>query len=63
MIIDEVGEFEDLIKEAGEIREPEKAADVIKRGEYIIKMKKKGIINKLYYQGKFFCKKNVEDFR
>ena len=31
MIIDEVVEFEDLIKEAEEIRKPEKAAEVIKR--------------------------------
>ena len=31
MIIDEVVEFEDLNKEAKEIREPEKAAEVIKR--------------------------------
>ena len=31
MIIDEVVEFEDLSKEAEEIRKPEKAAEVIKR--------------------------------
>ena len=31
MIIDEVVEFEDLNKEAEEIRKPEKAAEVIKR--------------------------------
>ena len=54
MIIDEVGEFEDLNKEAEEIREPEKAAEVIKRCEDIIKMTKKGIINIACYQGKVF---------
>ena len=54
MIIDEVGEFEDLNKEAEEIREPEKAAEVIKRCEDIIKMKKKGIISIAYHQGKVF---------
>ena len=31
IIIDQVVEFEDLNKEAEEIREPEKAAEVIKR--------------------------------
>ena len=52
MIIDEVVEFEDLNKEAEEIRKPEKAAEVIKRYEDIIKMKKKGIISVAFYQGK-----------
>ena len=52
MIIDEVAEFEDLNKEAEETREPEKAAEVIKRYEDIIKMKKKGIISVAFYQGK-----------
>ena len=45
MIIDEVVEFEDLNKEAKEIQDPEKAAEIIKRYEDIIKTKKKGIIN------------------
>ena len=54
MIIDEVVEFEDLNKEAEEIRKPEKAAEVIKRYEDIIKMKKKGIISATYHQGKIF---------
>ena len=52
MIIDEVVEFEDLNKEAEETREPEKAAEVIKRYEDIIKMKKKGMISIAYHQGK-----------
>ena len=54
MIIDEVVEFEDLNKEVEEIRQPEKAAEVIKRYEDIIKMKKKGIISVAYHQGKIF---------
>ena len=45
MIIDEVAEFEDLNKEAKETKDPEKAAEIIKRYEDIIKTKKKGIIN------------------
>ena len=52
MIIDEVVEFEDLNKEAEEIREPEKAAELIKRYEDIIKMKKKGMISIVYHHGK-----------
>ena len=54
MIIDEVVEFEDLNKEAKEIAEPEKAAEVIKRYEDIIKTKKKGIINVAFHQGQVF---------
>ena len=54
MIIDEVVEFEDLNKEAKEIREPEKAAEVIKRYDDMIKMKTKGIISVAYHQGKVF---------
>ena len=54
MIIEEVIEFEDLKKKNEEIREPEKAAEVIKRYEDIIKMKKKGIISAAYHQGKIF---------
>ena len=52
MIIEEVIEFEDLKRKNEEIREPEKAAEVIKRYEDIIKMKKKGIISVAFYQGK-----------
>ena len=54
MIIDKVIEFEGLNKEAEEMREPEKAAEVIKRCEDINKMTKKGIINIACYQGKVF---------
>ena len=51
MIIDENLEFDDLNKEAEEIQDPEKAAEIIKRYEDIIKTKKKGIINVAFYQG------------
>ena len=45
MILGEVLDFEDLNKEAEEIQDPEKAIEIIKRYEGIIKTKKKGIIN------------------
>ena len=51
IIIDDVSKFEDLNKEAEEIQDPEKAAEIIKRYEDIIKTKKKGIINVAYHQG------------
>ena len=54
VIIDEVVEFEDLNKEAEEIQDPEKAAEIIKQYEDIIKTKKKGIINVAYHQGQVF---------
>ena len=56
VIIDEVVEFEDLNKEAEEIQDPEKAAEIIKRYEDIIKTKKKGIINVAYHQEQVFKK-------
>ena len=63
MIIDEVVSFEDLNKEAEEIRKLEKAAEVIKRYEDIMKMKKKGIISVAYHEGKVFKKfKEKEKF-
>ena len=54
MIIDENLEFHDLNKEAEEIQDPEKAAEIIKWYEDIIKIKKKGIINVAFYQGQIF---------
>ena len=54
IIIERNLEFENLNKEAEEICEPEKAAEVIKRYEEIIKTKKKGIINVVYHQGQVF---------
>ena len=52
--LDEVLECEDLNKEAEEVQEPEKAAEIIKRYEDITKTKNKGIINVAYYQGQVF---------
>ena len=54
MIIDEVVQFDDLNKEAEEIQDPEKAAEIINRYEDIIKTKKKGIINVTFHQGQIF---------
>ena len=51
MIIDKVLEFKDLNKEAKEIQDPEKGAEIIKRYKDIIKTEKKGIINAAYHQG------------
>ena len=51
MIIDKVVEFEDLNKEAEEIHDPEKAAEITKRYEDIITRKKKRIVNVAYHQG------------
>ena len=44
--IDEVLERKDLNKEAEEVQDPERAAEIIKRYEDIIKMKNKGIIER-----------------
>ena len=54
IIIDEVVEFENVNKEAEEKQYPEKAAEIIKQYEDIIKTKKKGIINVAYHQGQVF---------
>ena len=54
MIIDQNLKFDDLNKEAEEIQDPEKAAEIIKRYEDITKTKKKGIINVAFHQGQIF---------
>ena len=54
MIIDEVAEFENLNKKAKEVQDPEEAAEIIKRYEDVIKIKKKKIINVAYHQGQIF---------
>ena len=54
MTIDEIVEFDDRDKEAKKIEDPEKAAEIIKRYEDIIKTKNKGIINVAYHQGQVF---------
>ena len=47
-------EFDDLKKEAEEIQNPEKAAEIIRQYEDIIKTKKKGITNVAFHQGQIF---------
>ena len=54
MVTDEVVEFDHLNKEAKEIQDPEKAAEIIKWYKDIIKTKKKEIINVAFYQGQIF---------
>ena len=54
MTLDKIVEFDDLNKEAEKIEDPEKAAEIIKRYEDIIKTKNKGIINVAYHQGQVF---------
>ena len=54
--VNEVLESEDLNKEAEEVQDPKRAAEIIKRYEDIIKTKKKGVINVAYYQGQVFKK-------
>ena len=51
MIIDENLKFDDLNKEAEEVKDPEKPAVIIKRYEDIIKTERKGIIKVTYHQG------------
>ena len=52
--IDEVLECEDLNKEAEQVQDSERTAEIIKRYEDIIKTKNKGIINVAYHQGQVF---------
>ena len=54
MTIDEIVQFDDLNKEAEKIEDLEKAVEIIKRYEDIIKTKNKGIINVAYHQGQVF---------
>ena len=54
MIINQSLKFNDLNKEAEEIQDPEKAAEIIKQYEDIIKTKKKGIINVAFHQEQIF---------
>ena len=54
MTIDEIVEFYDLNKEAEKIEDPEKATEIIKQYEDIIKAKSKGIINVAHHQGQVF---------
>ena len=54
MIIDKNLKFDDLNKKVEEIQDPEKAAEIIRQYEDIIKTKKKGIINVAFHQGQIF---------
>ena len=54
MTIGEVLECEDLNKQAEEVQDSEKAAEIFKRYDDIIKTKNKGIINVAYHQGQVF---------
>ena len=63
IIINEAVESEELNREVEEVQDPEEAAMVIQKYEYIIKTKKKGIISIAYHQGKVFKKfKGKEKF-
>ena len=53
IIINEVGESEELNKKAEEIQESEEAAELIKQYEHIIKTKKKGIIRTCIIKERF----------
>ena len=56
-------ECEGLNKEAEEVQDSERAAEIIKRYEDIIKIKNKGIINVAYHQRQVFKKfKEKEKF-
>ena len=56
MVVNEVAESEGLKKQAEEVQKPEDAADLINQYESIILIKKKGIIDIAFYQGKVFKK-------
>ena len=63
MIIDENPEFDDLNKEAEEIQDSEKAAEIIGQYEDIIKTKKKVIVKVAFHQGQIFKRfKEEEEF-
>ena len=52
IIVNDTVENDELKKKANGTEEPEKAAEVIKECENIIKTNKKGIVRVAYYQGK-----------
>ena len=56
IIANDTVENDELKKKANEADEPEKAAEVIKEFENIIKTNKKSIVRVAYYQGKVFKK-------
>ena len=56
MVNNEVVETDELNKQAEEVQKPKDTANLIKQYEDIIRMKKKGIINIAFHQGKVFKK-------
>ena len=52
--MNEVIKWDELNKQAEKVQDAKEAADVIKQYEDIIRMKKKGIINIAFHQGKVF---------
>ena len=63
IIVNDTVENDELKKKANGVEEPEKAAEVIKECENIIKTNKKGIVRVAYYHGKVFKKiKDKEKF-
>ena len=61
MVVNEVVETEELIKQAEEVQDPEEVAKVIQKYENIIRTKKKRIINIVFHQGKIFKKFNDKE--
>ena len=63
MVVNDVVEPDEWNKNAEEVWDLEKAAEVIQECENIIPTKKKGIVRVAYYQGKMFKKfKDKEKF-
>ena len=56
IIIDKALESKDLNKEAEEVQDLERAAEIVRWYEDIIRTKKNGIINVAYYQGQILKK-------
>ena len=49
-------EIEELKEQAGTVDNPEDVADLIKKYEEILKLKRQGIISVAYHQGKVFSR-------
>ena len=56
IIIGKVLESKDLNKDAEEVQDLERAGEIVRRYDDIIKTKKNGIINVAYHQGQVFKK-------
>ena len=63
LVMNNTIESDELTKKVQEVKDPEKAAELIRECECIIRTKKKGIIRIAYHQGKVFKKfKDKEKF-